>query len=246
MIKPLQRQSPLAYGAKILFLFARPLSTKVSCPTHWFINEAALELLAAAGYGSEVNFLLPYRSELQEGVAWADSGYKNIGHFFNPTTKKGIYGFASAAVHFIHYLNKSVRYGQAGNLADAAFYLGAAAHLLQDLCVPHHTCGYLFEGHKEYEAWVENNYADYLIFTDSLEKYFKKPFSLLLTNATVSLNAIDLVTLSSTTSYRQATTQLLPLAEYSTAGLLYWFCRKLKIQPELSLLTPIDSSFLRV
>jgi phospholipase C len=226
MLKPLQRQSPLAYGAKFIFLFARPLSTKVLCPTHWFINESALEFLASAGYKHDVDLIFPYLENLQAGVAWADSGYKNISHFFNPETKKGIWGFASAACDFIKYLNKADSNNRKGNMAEAMFYVGAAAHLLQDLCVPHHTCGLLFDGHKEYESWVEQKFTNYQIYTDSIEDHFKKPFSLLFSNAITSANSIHLVLQDNETNYDTATRILLPLAQYSTAGLLHWFVNK--------------------
>ncbi|MBU2701003.1 phospholipase C [Sporomusaceae bacterium BoRhaA] len=226
MIKPLQRQSPLAYGAKILFLCARPLSTKVLCPTHWFINETALNMLAQLGYHQEVSFISPHLRSLQAGVSWADSGYKNISHFFNPATKKGIYGFASAACDFIHYINKATEKNKMGNIEDAIFYLGAAAHLLQDMCVPHHSTGWLFNGHKEYENWVEQNFMNYFIMPDSLEKHFKKPFQLFFSNALVSAECIHLVNKKNLTNYHETTRLLLPLAEYSTAGLLHWFTNK--------------------
>lgn len=229
MIKPLQRQSPLAYGAKFIFLCAKPLSTRVYCPTHWFINEAALDILSAAGYSSDVNIIFPYLHNLQEGVAWADSGYKNVSHFFNPVTRKGIWGFASAACDFVHYLNKATQKAHKGNLTDALFYVGAAAHLLQDLCVPHHTCGLLFDGHKEYEDWVERNFMNYLFYTDSIETHFKKPFHLLFSNAIASAAKIHLVNQENVSNYNKATTLLLPLAEYSTAGLLHWFTNKIEL-----------------
>jgi phospholipase C len=229
MIKPLQRQSPFAYGAKFIFLCARPLSTKVICPTHWFINEAALDILSSAGYRQDANAIFPFLHNLQDGVAWADSGYKNVSHFFNPVTKKGIWGFASAACDFIHYLNKATQKAHHGNLPDAMFYVGAAAHLLQDLCVPHHTCGLLFAGHKEYEGWVEQNYMNYLFYTDSIEDHFKKPFHLLFSNAVASAATIQLVNQEDLANYDKATKFLLPLAEYSTAGLLHWFTTRLKL-----------------
>lgn len=227
MIKPLQRQSPLAYGAKMLFLCARPLSTKVLCPTHWFINEAALDILAQAGYTQDVNFISPHFRSLQAGVSWADSGYKNISHFFNPATKKGIFGFASAACDFIHYINKATEKSHTGNMEDSIFYLGAAAHLLQDVCVPHHSTGLLFNGHKEYENWVEHNFINYFITPDSIEDHFKKPFQLFFSNALVSARCIQLVSKKDLTNYHETTRLLLPLAEYSTAGLLHWFTNKL-------------------
>jgi phospholipase C len=229
MIKPLQRQSPLAYGAKFIFLCARPLSTKVLCPTHWFINEAALDILSATGYRRDADAVFPFIANLQDGVAWADSGYKNVSHFFNPVTKKGIWGFASAACDFVHYLNKATLKAQKGNLPDAMFYVGAAAHLLQDVCVPHHTCGLLFDGHREYESWVEQNFMNYLFYTDSLEDHFKKPFHLLLSNAVTSAATINLVNQENVVNYDKATYLLLPLAEYSTAGLLHWFINKLEL-----------------
>ena len=229
MIKPLQRQSPLAYGAKFIFLCARPLSTKVLCPTHWFINEAALDILSASGYRRDVDAIFPFLTSLQDGVAWADSGHKNVSHFFNPITKKGIWGFASAACDFVHYLNKATLKAQKGNLPDAMFYLGAAAHLLQDVCVPHHTCGLLFDGHREYEGWVEQNFMNYLLYTDSLDDHFKKPFHLLLSNAVASAASIDLVNQENVVNYDKATYLLLPLAEYSTAALLHWFINRLEL-----------------
>ncbi|MDU2066265.1 MAG: zinc dependent phospholipase C family protein [Sporomusaceae bacterium] len=223
MAKAIQRQSPLAYGAKLFILLARPLSSKVVCPTHEFINEAALELLQKAGFESESRFLLTYLSALQEGVTWADSGYRNINHFFHPQTKQGLFGFANAAYDFALYLNKSRLYSKQKKWSKSCFYLGAAAHLLQDVCVPHHTSCLLFDGHKEYEAWAEQNYRDYFAPPAPLTPYFRRPFSLFFTNASASFAAFDLMKEGSTPIYQQVTKMLLPQAQYSTAGLFNWF-----------------------
>jgi len=50
----------------------------------------------------------------------------------------------------------------------ACFCLGAAAHLVQDLCVPHHSRSIVYGGHQRYETWVEKHVEHYLVWSKGI------------------------------------------------------------------------------
>ena len=124
------------------------------CRTHFFCNESALAIMEFLGNHQEAHFIKSHLEHLNAGTCWADTGYRNISHFFNPTTRKGLWNFPSAAVTLSKFVRQAIKFSHKANMSKALFYTGAAAHLIQDMCVPHHSCGLLFDGHKEFENWV--------------------------------------------------------------------------------------------
>jgi phospholipase C len=203
--------------------------TGTSCATHQFCNESALAIMEYSGNKEEVDLIRPFLAAINDGALWADRGYRNITHFFNPLTKRGLWNLPSVADSFRESIKRILKYGQKANPERAMFYTGAAAHLLQDMCVPHHSCNLLFSGHAEYEHWVEARLAEYpMIPTDKRPVTGESPMKMFLKNALLSIEYIDLVTERATESnYKIATEILLPLAQHSTAKMLVWIAQKL-------------------
>ena len=182
------------------------------------------------GFLQEAALLSAYYEQLQNGVIWADLNWKNIHHFLHPHTRRGFWHFSNAACDYLEFFTfaiKSVRHGCA---KDAIFYLGAAAHLVQDMCVPHHAKCQLFDGHKKYERWVETNLQNFS-YEIKEEISIANPIGILVKNAATALDLYHYVSADAgIQQYKKATDILLPLANQSTANLFcYFFARIRKI-----------------
>lgn len=192
------------------------------CLTHRFCNDQALAILKEQK-PREVSALLESGlPSLQTGVVWADLEFKNINHFFNPLTQKGLWRFSPARYIFAIYLSKASRLAKKEDLSEAFFYLGAAAHLLQDMSVPHHVCGHLFNGHKRFENWVQTHLKEFSFPVPAIP--CSKPMDLMLYSAQTARNYMPLVNeTADEDSYAQAAQSLLPIAQNSSAILFKWF-----------------------
>lgn len=221
----------LSQGLSILSILSTPLQCLISLPrsstflclTHKTCNIKALTLIKENGCSAVASILEENLIPLQQGVTWADLEFKNINHFFNPTTRKGLWRFSPAVYDFSVYLAKSCRLAKNKDLTNSFFYLGAAAHLLQDMSVPHHVCGYLFNGHKNFESWVQTHHNE---FTSPQVELIpiKKPLDLLFNNAIAATDFMSYVNEDATTStYFTAAQNLLPIAQSSSASLFEWF-----------------------
>ena len=51
------------------------------------------------------------------------------------------------------------------------FYFGAACHIIQDLTVPQHAKGKLFDNHRQFELYVKENYTKINRFKCKEETY---------------------------------------------------------------------------
>jgi phospholipase C len=202
-----------------------PLQKLIDHPgaTHEFCNTQALKILQHDGFSRCATFFLQYAKELNSGVYWADQGWKNVSHFFKPASTKGLWRFPGATEEFEQHLSQAMKTMRQGNLRKAVFFLGAAAHLAQDLCVPHHALGKMFAGHQQYETWVQQHYDQYAVNSHGI--YWEgEPVAILPANAAVSADLFKWVeTDTSERWYHKATEILLPLAQCTTAGLLQWF-----------------------
>jgi phospholipase C len=193
------------------------------CITHQYCNDQALDILQQHGFIREVVLLGTYYKQLQVGVVWADSNWKNIHHFLHPHTRRGFWHFSNAAFDYIQAFNTAIRYMKQGYMGNAIFYLGAAAHLVQDMCVPHHARCQLFDGHKKYELWVEKNLHEFS-FPQKSSIPFINPVKGLYRNAAIALELYSCVSAEAgADKYEKATEVLLPLANQSTANLFWYF-----------------------
>ena len=207
----------------IQYILDVPHDSKALCLTHKVCNLEALHSIQENGYDEVACILEKNLEPLQLGVTWADLEFKNINHFFNPITRKGLWRFSPAVYDFSVYLTKACRFVKNKDLANGFFYLGAAAHLLQDMAVPHHVCGHLFNGHKKFENWVQTHTDEFNALQVELIP-IKKPLELLLNNAIIATDFMPWVDENATTNqYRFAAQTLLPIAQSSSAALFEWF-----------------------
>jgi phospholipase C len=219
-----ERMGPTSWNAVKLFLAAgTPIQKLVSVKgdTHLFCIKQALQILKNDGAKQYARNISNYIDLLNNGVLWADKGWKNFSHYFDPVVCQGFGPWPDARVEFDIFFNKALTHFKKGDKVKYYFYLGAALHLIQDLCVPHHAKGAAFSGHKEYEKWVLNNYNDYAVETGGIYRKFSNPGDWLLFNARFSRCYFPYVSdVSTDASYKLATSALLPLAQRSTAGFL--------------------------
>lgn len=198
------------------------------CITHQYCNDQALAILQENGFIHEVMLLRVYYEQLQDGVVWADLNWKNIHHFLHPHTRRGFWHFSNAALDYLQCINAAIQYVRQGCMRQAIFYLGAAAHLVQDMCVPHHAKCQLFDGHKKYEVWVEKHLPEFS-FSQPGEMHFSNPVRILFENAGTALDLYSYVSAEAgVKQYKQATEVLLPLANQSTVNLFYYFFTRVK------------------
>ncbi len=198
------------------------------CSTHIMCNKQACQILEADGHDMMAHFLEAYRKDLDLGVCWPDSGLglKCVHHFYHAKTGIGLWGQTPADVFCRRYFLCALKFWRQGNYKKAMFFLGAACHLLQDVCEPHHTNCYIMMGHHKYEGWVAKYKSNYLAKSDGIYRNYQEPGLWLQECARESYEFLDLVTEKSNINYyHQATEYLLPFTQRVTAGFLYNFFR---------------------
>lgn len=213
-------------GLKLLASTTGPLQGLWDRPgvTHELCNRQALVILRKDGFRHCAEIFEQYLGSMNEGVYWADEGCKNVTHYLDLKADKGLWHFPSAIGEFRRYFSEALLQARRRAWADAAFFLGAAAHLVQDLCVPHHASGKVFFGHKKYETWVERERGNYIVDRGGLYVEGHPTHQLLLINARLAAGFLDQVGNRATVnSYHLATEILLPQAQRATAGLFYQF-----------------------
>lgn len=215
-------------GAKLVLTAISPFQKIFDPPgiTHEFCNQQGITILQNDGFTLYAQFLTAYVTDLTAGVYWADTGWKNVSHYFEPISGKGLWQFTTAMEVFRNYYQQGQQNMEEKNYHQGAFFLGAAAHLLQDLCVPHHARGKVLFGHKEYESWVQQYYNNYAVDHRGIYSEDETLKAQLLGNAMVAADLFHWVDGSrGMTNYHETTKILLPRAQCSTAGLFLNFCR---------------------
>lgn len=195
--------------------------------THGFINRQALAILAADGYRDEASWLLSQIDALCEGGDWADVGWKNVGHMYDPMTGRGFKGWPSAPQMVRTYWDLARRSQAEQDEPAAAFYLGAAVHLVQDLCVPHHAAATPWHGHREFETWAARHRHHFAVHQGGLYDLAPTPEGWVLKNAAYTrTHWSDCLTVTPPRSLLYAAVgDLLPRAQRTTAGFIAYFCR---------------------
>lgn len=191
------------------------------CCTHVACNRQARIILERDGEITAARVLKDYRRELDLGVCWADSGWGCIHHYYHAKTGNGLLGRAPASEFYARFYQRALKLWQEGCFARAMFFLGAATHLLQDVCEPHHANCHFRMGHREYEKWVQEHKENYLVDSGGIYKKSQEPGWWLKNCAQESFALFDLVKEKNNVAYyRQATAYLLPLTQRITAG--FW------------------------
>ncbi len=140
-------------GTELLLLTAssvQPLLDRLS-PTHPFCSQQACRILRGDGLEREASLFEVMLPQLETGSNWADRGWRNVNHYYDPETGTGLWRYPNAAEACGRYFHRALGWFKS-NPGRAFFYLGAATHLVQDVCVPHHASGQLWNGHKEFES----------------------------------------------------------------------------------------------
>ncbi len=207
---------------------ASPLQRFIDKPpiTHSFCNMQAVAILSNEAFLPCADFFSNFIKEINAGGFWADKHWKNVDHYLEPKTGKGIWPFGNALDIFQQYFHRSIKEARDGNRRKAAFFLGAAAHLVQDMCVPHHARGRMFSGHQEFESWAMEHCQ--LFSVDSLGLYRKEGAvtDYIWENARIAADMLDCVNRDKgNADYVKVTAVALPLAQRSTAGLFEQFHR---------------------
>lgn len=203
---------------------AQRLLDQVS-PTHGFINRQALVILQADGKRRERALLDHYIREFNAGCDWADTGWKNIGHMYNPETGCGLKGWPAAPTLLRQYWDVAVRYRTEGDWARAFFQLGAGAHLVQDLCVPHHASAAVFGGHRKFEEYAARYRHRYAAHDGGLYGMARTPEGWATLNAGYTHRHWGHLVgrLPGRGELHQALSDLLPRAQLTTAGFIHFF-----------------------
>lgn len=212
---------------KLLLAAAVPFQGLIdkTSPTHGFINQQALSILKTDGRQREAGWLGWYSEPFNQGCDWADTGWKNVGHMYDPETGMGLKNCPSAPQLVREYWDLAARYFHECDMNQAAFYLGAAAHLVQDLCVPHHAAARVFAGHKAFESYARHYRHLFAVHAGGIYDLARTPEGWVLHNADYArahyshclTSDLEKVTI------HQAVADLLPRAQRTTAGFVAFF-----------------------
>ncbi|MHB1653313.1 MAG: zinc dependent phospholipase C family protein [Desulfitobacteriaceae bacterium] len=190
--------------------------------THLYCLEQAYTVLRKDAKEDIVTFFEPYHSLLIKGLYWADRGWKNVHHFYSKPDKDGTTLWPGAAAECQFYFNRALALMEK-DVFRGMFFLGAALHLIQDMCVPHHSVGVVFDGHQEFEKWATQHWSLFPAEESGYYLGFSHPVQWIEYNAMISAGYYPLVSLENAcneASYTEAARQLLPLTVYTTAGFL--------------------------
>lgn len=221
------KMGPITWGAaKVLLTIGAPIHLLLAgkWETHTFINCQAIKILDNDGYTSRALLLNNNLSIINKGVMWADKCWKCFAHYFDPYEKSGLKPWPDAASECRYLFKKSVNSWKEGKFNKSLFLLGAAAHLVQDLCVPHHARKIALNGHRFYESWVKEHFNEFSVSKDGLYNIDKDPGGWVLYNSGIAWHYLPYVTIvNSESAYRKATNILLPLAQRTSAGFFNHF-----------------------
>lgn len=191
--------------------------------THHFCNQQSIQILKKDGWAKEALLFQTYLNALNAGSTWCDRGFKNISHYYDHSAKTGLWYGPDAPSECDYYFKCAVEQWRRGKQEKALFYLGAASHIMQDLCVPHHAAGLIFKGHKYFEDWARNNFHDFTTDCNGLYNLSREPGEWVKKNASFSFTYLPQVIEEHEPSVEQAARSLLQRAQRSTAGFLLFF-----------------------
>lgn len=200
---------------------------KTDCEVHLFIQENALNILKVNGYEEEYEFFNRYKTQINQGLVWADQDFKSYHHFYNPKLQKGKFGYDDNAMTVtVSYYNRALKYLSLGNYERSIFYLGAACHIVQDLTIPQHAKGKLLDNHRQFEIYVKANYKkmkrfkteDKPILLNSIEEYVDNNSNLGLDLDYMYRDLTDL-----TTKFYLIAIKSITVSQRTTAGCLLMF-----------------------
>lgn len=224
----------LKYTMKAVNPFKNALVT-TECIVHKVINNQALLILKNDNKIHQYKLLSNYIGELNLGVVWADQDLKSSGHFYNPYKGRGLYGNTDALTLAKNYYKFAISCWAAGNVEKSMVFLGASAHLVQDLTVPQHANIKLLKEHHKYEKFVRDTFYDNIeYFVNDKGFYHYSVEELIKHNALNSIKANKRLSCikDEEERYYELTKYILPLAQRSTAGLFDTFYRQVNVNDD--------------
>lgn len=194
---------------------------KGASPTHTFCNEQAVQILYNDNYKKESILFSRYSQQLAEGIIWADKGFKSLYHFYDVKTGTGKWNWPDSTVTCEMYFSKALELWTEEKYSRSMFYLGAATHLIQDMCVPHHACCVLSDGHIEFEKWVRDRREEYSVYDGGIYLNTSSPKEWIRRNAEYSSEFYPFVHgKSNDKHYHLSACELLPRTQRTTSG--FW------------------------
>jgi len=224
-------------AAKLVLAFTSPIQTLIDqlSLVHDLCNQQAMQILKNDGFITEAEVIAQFLDQIDAGTAWADEGGKYMAHYHNPITGKGCKGWLSAGDQCAKYLELAINEADRGEWEQTFFYLGAAGHLVQDLCVPYHAHNILFSGHHHYEKWAEEYAEEYLVDSGGIySENLKTGREWVQANAKTSYDLIPLLLNKSHNGYKQATKRMLPRAQKTSAGFFKYFLDYTQLSEKVS------------
>lgn len=214
----------LARMTQLLLVPVSPLQYIFDTPgeTHVFCLDQAYTVLEQDGKQDVRTFFQPYHAWLRKGLFWADRGWKNIRHFYADPAKPNALSWPGASAEAQYYYNQAFTHFSQ-DVLQGMFYLGAALHIIQDMCVPHHSKGVIFDGHQEFEKWATLHWQKFSVDRDGLYPDFAHLSQWVDYNAQISAPYYSLVSTQARCTpetYAEAAAALIPLTIQSTAGFL--------------------------
>ena len=219
----------LEIANRAILLAASPIQALVERPglTHSFCNRQAIRILLSDGRERAAQLAAQHLENLEAGSIWVDRGWRSSGHFYDPDSGRGLWRWPSALDFCRVYYGRAVANWKKGAAARAFFYLGAATHLVQDLCVPHHSAGKLFDGHQEFEDLARERALWHPCRSGGLYDLASEPGSWVAANANFSQGFLPLARAGAPDADKEeAISNLLPRAQRSTAGFLAFFAEE--------------------
>lgn len=218
-----------SYLYKRVVRAVNPLKKKViktECIVHKFINNQAIEILKNDGHDEIYDKLSEYIDDINEGAVWADQDFKSSNHFYNPNTKKGLYGNSNAKAECLNYYKRALKEYFQGNIKTSMFYLGAACHLIQDLTIPQHANVELLHSHRAYENWVikmHNKQQQFKVKKDGIYLNSIEGYIYLNTHRALETHKKYSNITNEHMRFYKTTSVVLVMAQKTTAGLMYNF-----------------------
>lgn len=191
--------------------------------THLFINRQATKILLNDGKREVYKLIAKHGRIIDQGNLWADKGLKYFAHYYRPDSHKGFIPGISAVNECMDHFNRAVSNWHKGRLQQSMFYLGAAAHIVQDLCVPHHSMGIAFNGHGKFEIWAIENKENFKVQEGGMYYKFNNLKEILKYNSINSMQYYNDVSHYNNNRYVKAAKELLPMAQVTTACLFNYF-----------------------
>jgi phospholipase C len=211
-------------AAKIILSAATPIQKLIDygSATHNFINNQAVLILKNDKYPDASALMKKNIEHINSGTVWADKGWKCFAHYYNPHCEEGLKPWPSALYEAQNYFSLAIEFLKNKKYKKSFFFLGAAAHLVQDLCVPHHSRCIAFNGHQRFEKWARKSFNNFIVNRGGLYQ-FKDISEIIRYNARTSYEYYDCVSVYDTQRYSEAASVLLTQAQKSTAGLFYLY-----------------------